>query len=66
MTRGLGRSAGKIGSGVLRLVLGIVTGRRGTRFLLSIATLLIASFALVSKASLLFPTPCFIARFVLC
>jgi hypothetical protein len=57
---------GKIGSGVLRLVFGIVTGRGGTRFLLLIATLVIASFALVSKASLLFRTPFFNARFILC
>jgi hypothetical protein len=62
MTRGLSRSAGKFGSGVLRLVLGIVTGGGGTRFLLSIGgTLVIALFALVPNAFLLFRTPFFIA-----
>ncbi len=59
--------AGKIDSGVLGLVLGIVTGGGGTRFLLSIGdTLMIASFALVPKASLLFRTTFFVARFILC
>jgi hypothetical protein len=65
LTRGLGRLAGRIGSGVFCLVLEIVTGGGGTRFLLSIgATLMIASFALVPKASLLFRPPFFVARFI--
>ena len=67
MTRGLGRLAVRIGSGVFCLVLEIVTGGGGTRFLLSIgATLIIASFALVPEVSLLFRPAFFVARFIFC
>jgi hypothetical protein len=60
MTRGLSRSAGKIGSGVLRLVLGILIGGEVFAFWCGSATLVIASFALVPKESLLFCTTFFI------
>ena len=63
MTRGLVTLAGRIGSGVIRPVLDIVTVGGGvTRFLLSIsATLMTALFALVPIASLLF-RPHFLLR----
>jgi hypothetical protein len=60
--RGMGTLAGRIGSGIPRLVLDILTGSGGTGFLLSIgAALPIAFFALVPKAFLLFRSPFFIA-----
>jgi len=55
MIKGLGNVFGKIGSGSLRLVLGLATGMGGTRLLLSIGgALMIASFTFLLEAPLLF------------
>ena len=65
MIKGLGKVFGKIGSGTLRLVLGLVTGMGGTRLLLSIGgALMIASFTFLLEAPLLFLMPFFVGTFI--
>lgn len=66
MVRALGRLLGKTGSGVLRFVLGLATGIGGTNLLLSTGgALIIASFALLLEAPLLFRIPFSIGAFLL-
>jgi hypothetical protein len=66
MLKGLGKVFGKLGSGSLRLVLGLATGMGGTRLLLSIGgALMIASFTFVLEAPLLFLVPFFVGTFII-
>jgi len=56
----------KSASGVLRFVLGLATGIGGTNFLLSIGgALIVASFALLLEATLLFRIPFSVGVFIL-
>ena len=66
MLKWTGRILGKVGSGIIRFVLGLATGMGGTRLLLSVGSaLMIASFTFLLKAPLLFHIPFFGGTFIL-
>ena len=66
MIRILGKAFGKVGSGILRFVLALVSSMGITRLLLSLGTAFtIGAFSFLLEAPLLFRIPFFIGVFIL-